>query len=208
MIDLKITDNQFEEDNWVYYPVIFTNAPTKADIDLFDQNGFDQTVLEQHYTNNVPHRPHQRCIKWDWIFQTPATKMSGAVLNHSILLQRKGYKGAARQQLMIFAEINPLVHKVANIKPKWGLDFSMDYVNSLGDTFEVLHYEFDTFSYNEAHERKLAYEEKFLSVDWDHAALKILEHKDEWYNLPFTEQSAWKCEYFGIEHESFGHVCW
>ena len=208
MLDLYITDNQFEEDNWVYNPVIFTSTPTKADLDLFDQNGFDQTALEQLYTNNVPHRPHQRTIKWDWIAQTSESKTSGAVLNHSILLQRKGFRGQASQQLRTLAETNPLIYKVINIKPKWGLDFSMDYASPEGHTFEVLHYEFDTFSYHEAQDRKLEYERKFVNIDWDHAAQQVWQHKDEWYDLPFIQQSAWKCEYFGIEHESFGHVCW
>ena len=31
---------------------------------------------------------------------------------------------------------------------------------------------------------------------------------DEWIGLDFQAQSAWKCDYFGIEHERFKLVAW
>jgi hypothetical protein len=150
--------------------------------------------------------------------QTPMNKIH---LNHSMLLERKGYNGEALQQLKTFARRNPLLYKVINIKPKWGLDFSLDYVGidesapelmSLDDAeitaFEIFHHEYDSFDYNEIINVKQKLEEKILSVNFEAAAIDLAKRKSEWFNLEFFEQSAWKCRYFGVPNERFKMVVW
>ena len=210
MLDLQLTENQFDPIAYWTKPMAkLVYMPCAEDLDLFDQNGYDLTVVEQHYmTNNVSHHRNRwhHCLKQDWIVQTP--KINGAVLNHSLLFERKGYQGPALDQLKHWAKSLPLLYKVISIRPKWGLDFSMDYVDTAGNAFEVLHWEWDGFEYNQVQDRKLRYQDQLISIDWDDAAQHLLKHKDDWHHLDFFEQSDWKCKYFGIEKERFKMVIW
>ena len=49
-------------------PIIKTFQPQASDLDLFDQNGYDLTVLEQHFADAndirpLSHREHRMAIK-------------------------------------------------------------------------------------------------------------------------------------------------
>ena len=84
----------------------------------------------------------------------------------------------------------------------------MDWVDRLGNVFDILNFEFDGFEFEEIEIVKKALEPKFLSIDWDDAGQALLKRKDEWHHLDFFAQSNWKCDYLGIEHEQFKMVCW
>ena len=209
---ITLTDNQFDSNGYWDQPIAkILYQPTIDDLDLFDQNGYDLTPLEQHfaYGNRAKpkkHREHLRALKEDWFIQQPATE--GAHLNHSLLFERKGYTGAALEELKFWARTLPLVNKVIALRPKWGLDFSMDYVDREGRAFEVLHWEWDSFNYDETQYIKQTVEPVLLAIDWKDAAQQILDHKEEWYTLDFFAQSRWKCKYFGIPEERFKMVAW
>jgi len=94
------------------------------------------------------------------------------------------------------------------MRPKWGLDFSMDWVDREGNAFEILHWEYDCFDYTEAAEIKESVQPKLNSIDWDDAAQQLLKRKDEWHGLDFFAQSDWKCNYFRIVKERFKMVIW
>ncbi len=209
---ITLAGNKFGENGyWDKTVDKVTFIPLREDIDLFDQNGYDLTIIEQHFarSNNTRytwHREHIRCIKQDWF--TQGHLIEGAVLNHSNLFERKGYTGPALEQLRYWSKELPLVNKVAALRPKWGLDFSMDYVDRQGNAFEVLHWEWDSFDYVEIETIRQVIEPRLQAIDWDHAALEILKHKDKWHHLGFFEQSDWKCNYFGIPQERFKMVAW
>jgi hypothetical protein len=207
-----LTDNQFNPNGYWDKPVEkMLYQPTIEDLDLFDQNGYDLTPLEQHFaysnrTKPKKHRDHLRALKEDWFTQQPA--IEGAHLNHSLIFERKGYTGAALKELEHWAKKLPLVNKVIALRPKWGLDFSMDYADREGNSFEVLHWEWDSFNYEEICAVKESVEPVLSSIDWQDAAQQILDHKQEWHHLDFFAQSRWKCQYFGIPEERFKMVAW
>ena len=212
MSTVVLTDSQFEANGYWANPVekiVF--IPTAEDIALFDQNSYDLTDLEKHYaysnwTKPKKHREHRVALKQPWFKQDYT--IEGAVLNHSLLFERKAYAGAALKELQHWAKDLPLIHKVISMRPKWGLDFSMDYVDCKGNAFEILHWEWDSFDYEEICAVKAKIEPVLLSVDWDSAAQEILKHKAEWHHLDFFAQSDWKCNYFGIPKEQFKMVAW
>lgn len=210
---VKLTSNQFNPIGYWTTPIkklLF--IPTYEDIALFDQNGYALTDLEKHFaiSNNIDpklHRRDQYTLKEDWFIQDKNC-IEGPVLNHSFLSERKGYDGEALEELRRWAKELPLVHKIIAIRPKWGLDFSMDYVDRNGNSFEVLHWEWDSFDYDDANEMKYIIEPILLNINWDDAASSILNKKEEWYHLDFFAQSDWKCNFFGIPKERFKMVIW
>lgn len=209
MHDLVLTQNKFDLDGYWRKPVgKLLYIPTLSDVELFDQNGYDLTILEQHFasTNASQHREYHYALKKPWF--TQPEKIEGAVLNHSLLFERKGYADKAKEQLEHWARTLPMVHKILAIRPKWGLDFSIDYVDRNGNAFEILHWEYDGFNFDEIQQQKDNAEHKILSIDWDHAGKQLLIRKNEWHHLDFFSQSAWKCKYFGIVEERFKMVIW
>ena len=94
------------------------------------------------------------------------------------------------------------------MRPKWGLDFSMDYVDREGNAFEILHWEWDSFDYEEICAVKERIEPLLLSIDWQQAAKDLIKYKDNWHRLDFFAQSDWKCDFFGIPKEQFKMVIW
>ena len=209
---LTLSKNQFDSNGYWSTPMAkLVYLPTREDIELFDQNGFDLTELEKHFaSSNIAgpdsHRCHRTALKKPW-FEFPNT-ISGAHLNHSLLFERKGYAGMALQQLKMWAQDFPLLYKIINIRPKWGLDFSMDYADEQGNSFELLHWEWDSFDYIEIEAVRKIVEPVLLSIDWQDAAKNLLNKKEEWHSLDFFAQSDWKCKYFGIPKERFKMVVW
>lgn len=208
---LRLTDNKLEPNPYWEVPLASEKPLVYYVADLYDQNGYDLSYTEQLYCNvnhghKENHRAHKVALRKKWFEQS--YKNEGAVLNHAMLFERKGYAGAAREQLQQWAKTYPAYYKLLNIKPKWGLDFSMDYYDSQGNTLEVLHWEYDGFDYNEINQIKQKMEPILLSIDWDDGAKQLIKKKDEWYSLDFFAQSEYKCNYFGICHERWKMVVW
>ena len=208
----RLTDNQLNPDGYWTKPIAkLLFVPTPSDVALFDQNGYDLTEIEKHYASSNmagvdSHRCHRSALKNEWFTQSQVGV--GPHLNHSLLFERKGYQGAALAQLQRWARDLPLLHKVIAIRPKWGLDFSMDYVDLSGNTLEVLHWEYDGFDYDEICAVKETVEPILAKTDWCHVAKAMIRQKDKWHNLDFFAQSDWKCNYLGITKERFKMVIW
>lgn len=212
MTDLQISHVQFDAHGYWHTPISEDLIPEPDWVHLFDQNGYDLSPVEIMYSevNGHNHSFHRNSTHWalksEWF--TQPTKTVGAVINHALIFERKGYAGEALAQLEAWAEHMPLLYKVARLRPKWGLDFSMDWADRSGNVFEIFHYEFDSFDYDEIESLKQKLEPKFLSIDWEAAALELLRRKSEWHHLGFFEQSDYKCAFFGLPSERFKMVAW
>lgn len=180
----------------------------KTCVDLFDQNGYHLTKAEQSYLEYNGYSPierrHEDCLRYDWLLWD---KYEGAHINHSDLFERKGFTGEALEQLTSYAPKNPMLHKLVKMKPKWGIDISIDYVSE-DAVFEVFHYEWDSFEYQAVIDKKGEIEEFMLSKDWDDVAKTLWRKKDQWYDLDFFAQTQWRTDYFGLSPENFKNVIW
>lgn len=209
---VTLSDSEFNSDGYWRNPIAkLLYEPTYEDVDLFDQNGYDLTQLERHYAYSnyvkpAKQRDYRYAIKHNWFTQD--IKVEGAVLNHSSLFERKAYQGLALEQLQHWSKKLPLIYKIIAIRAKWGLDFSMDYVDREGNAFELLHWEWDSFSFEEVSAIKQEVEPRLQNIDWRDAANQMIKYKEKWHHLDFFAQSDWKCNYFGVPKERFKMVIW
>ena len=211
---MKITfsKNNFNPNPYYTLPIdLDESIDLKSTIDTFDQNGFDLTDLEILYAKKMDLdikkvRHTHFVLKDEWFTAEPTDR--GCHINHAVIFERKGFADAAKEQMIELADKCPLLHKVLQIKPKWGLDFSVDYADAQGNVFEVLHWEWDTFDFEEIQQKKKQMDIFLLSQDWNKMAKQLLDCKEEWYKLGFFEQSDYKTKFFGIEKERFKIVIW
>lgn len=213
MYNLAVTDKKFNPNGYWSCKIENHPAPHYDWVKLFDQNGYDLTEIEIMFSkvNGNCHSLHRNAthvaLKYPWFIQDPSPTQ-GAVLNHALLFERKAYQGQALDQLQSWAQHMPLLYKVIRMRPKWGLDFSIDWADTSGNVFEIFHYEFDSFDYTEISELKSQLEEKFLKINWESAAQELLKRKAEWHDLDFFGQSDYKCGFFGLPSERFKMVIW
>ena len=204
-----ISNNEFNSKS-TYTNKTVSSATLKdpKNVELFDQNGYHLTRAEQVFLTANGYDPierrHEDCLRYDWLLWD---KTDGAHINHSDLFERKGFSGEALDQLKYYAKQNPMLYKLVKMKPKWGIDISIDYVSE-DAVFEVFHYEWDSFEYDAVHEKKLEIQEFILSKDWDDVAKTLWKIRDKWYDLDFFEQTKWRTDYFNLTPEKFKNVIW
>lgn len=177
-------------------------------MEYFDQNGYDLTPLEEQYAiangTDVRQMRWRRALYKDW-FVCEAT--SGVHLNHACLFERKGYHGPALEQIHRFAQVDNTIYKLIHMKPKWGIDISIDYVSE-HSAFEVFHYEWDDFDYDRVLEKQEEIESVLMSTDWVEIAKLFWDKREQWMHLDFDGQTKFKTDYLGLEPERFKLVAW
>ena len=206
---MEVTNNQFNPQGYFLNPTEdIETLKDRNSVQMFDQNGYHLTEAEQAFLNSNGYQTIERrvedCIRQDWFIWD---RRDNVHINHSDLFERKGFKAEALSQLEELAIDNPMLYKVAKMKPKWGIDISLDFV-SKDRVFEVFHYEWDAFEFDLVQGKKEELEKFILSQDWDHIAETLWRKRDEWLELPFFEQTKWRTDYFGLSPEKFKDVIW
>ena len=169
----------------------------------FDKDGYEvPTPLEHlHYeANDVElNREIQYHIApvQEWYTDIEQSE-HGLVLDHCMLLTRYAFAGAAREQLEEVKQHRPILQKLLNIKPKWGIDFSLDYVTH-DIVMEVIHIEQDFDSLESAQDAKERLEKIINNTDWYDGAMRLYQRRDEWINLSSDDHSDYKAQFFGWE---------
>jgi hypothetical protein len=206
----KNTQNTFNSRGTWGTAIEQMHCPNAESLQLFDQSGYDLCPLEQEFAKanmgEAEFVRYRRAIAKPW-FETTTT--SGAHINHAYLFERKGYHGYALEQLGHWAEGNHLIHKMTQLIPKWGIDISIDYVDtSRYNTMELFHYEWDSYDLDEVEKRKFFIENLLETVDWNDFAKEKIAKKAEWAHLDFVGQSEWTTKYLGLPKERFKLVPW
>lgn len=180
---------------------------TNQYIAYFDNDGFELSYLEQEYyrEHNVPltsilnHQSNQ----FSWI----ECDDSNFKIDHCTLSQRWSFEGEAKQQLQSNLHKFPQLIKFINLKPKWGLDFALEYYDN--DRFlEVLHFEMDYNNYEEAVEAKQWFENKIIQTDWLLFTSMLLSTEDDWGILKGMEQNNWKARLWGLDKAELTLKTW
>ena len=166
----------------------------------FDKDGFEINELEQAYyrDNDIfidgMHLFHI-ANQTDWIVDFEQSTF-GCVVDHSMISTRWAFGGKAKEQLIALSYRKPELNKLLAIRPKWGIDFSLDYIYP-GGCMELFHIEADYWTYEEALEGKWKAEELIMNADWEDQAETVLKKKDQWIDLNADDQADWKAQYFG-----------
>ena len=209
---MKINKTSYIHNPGPYWktPIKFLFPPnTLNEIKFFDQSGYALCDLELRYAKAndayINANREKQGIYMPWL---ECDAIQGAHINHSWLLERKGYEGEALHQLNKFSKKLPLLYKISKLKPKWGIDISFDYVDIDGNVMELFHYEWDDHILDNVLKTKEHIEQLVLSMDWNDFAKKKLAKKDEWKHLDFIAQSKWTTDYLDLPPENFKLVPW
>lgn len=205
---LKKTDCEFASS-----PFLTTLIPTEylytKSLKDFDKDGYEvPNLIERAYYEahgvklNHEIQYHVAPVQ-PWYYDVEDSEQ-GLVLDHCMLLTRYAFGGAARQQIENAVNDRPILQKLLNTKPKWGIDFSLDYITK-DICMEVIHIEQDFDNLEQANEAKLKLETIIETTDWELGAQKLIERKSEWENLSSDDHSDYKAQFFGW-HRAFDNM--
>ena len=191
-------------------PLETNSIPNLETIKFFDQSGYALCDLELQYAASncayINSNREKQGIYMPW-FQLD-NKTSGPHINHSWLLERKGYSGEALKQLNYWSQQYPIFYKISKLAPKWGIDISFDYVDKQGNVMELFHYEWDSHILDEVLHTKEKIEKIILDIDWNDFAKIKLNKKSQWIGLDFIAQSNWTTKELNLPPENFKLVPW
>ena len=193
----------FTENTFIENPFIDTAIDdslfTEENIKHFDNDGFKPNRLEQAY-----YQAHgvklEECLgflgaRYSWC---TISNMPNFILDHSMVLTRCGYAGSALEQIKHHSQQYPYLKKYLLSRPKWGLDFALEYVDNSG-YLEVLHIERDFLNLEQARSTKNQLENQLLSTDWDKFVDDLKSTKHKWQALEGLHKNDWKARKWGAE---------
>jgi hypothetical protein len=201
---LEITDNKFNPTPWITWS-IDDEYVLKENMNFFDKDGYELNPMEKKWYMysgiNISEKHLWHTCNQIWWIKDLENSEVGCVVDHSILITRYGYAGSAREQLLRLRSQRPILNKLLSIKPKWGIDFSLDWI-STDECTELFHIEYDAIEYEDMLEKKSHAEKIIMNTDWQDGAKKILAKRSEWDSLNSDDQSDYKARYFGW-HRAF-----
>jgi len=196
---LKLSTNTFNKRPNITIP-LSDEIVMRSEMQFFDKDGYELNELERLYYAcngaNLSEKHLNHTANHETWFYDEYNSQEFCVLDHSYIANRWSYEGEVRAQLEHLSYYKPTLKKLLSIEPKWGIDFSLDFINK-DYVMEVFHIEQDFFNLNEAIETKEKAEELILKTDWEDVALEMYKRKDEWEHLPSDDHSDWKAHYVG-----------
>jgi hypothetical protein len=167
-------------------------------LDYFDRDGYELTVLERsihnHFGIKLGHCLNHTSVCDRWVHQLHKCSV---VLDHSLISHRYSYEGEARKQIESLCKKRPELRKLLAIKPKWGIDFSVDFIDT-ENCFELAHIEHDSYKYEEIHIAASKLSSLIMNTDFIQLAMSLIDEKDKWEQLNSDDQSDYKAKKFGF----------
>lgn len=169
----------------------------EQDFVYYDKDGFELNRAEQKFYKAMNHPIdypilNHCCWQEPW-FEVSAND-SSLMLDHCMFLCRCSYDQAAMAQLQALKNTVPKADLMIRTKAKWGFDFALDAVLD-GEIFEVVHIEYDNYDYETFCKRMLHFDYTVRHTDWEDAALKVWQSKDQWQHLQGFDQNDWKAKF-------------
>lgn len=179
----------------------FTDGHLAEYCQWFDKEGFELTDLEGIYAavNSFPLTKKafgHKTIGWHWI-ENCNISHPDIYVDHSYIMFRPEFTGAAREQLERHVKRYPFLTKLLKIKSKVGLDMALEYVTEPLTT-EVVHIEIDEKDFIKAWVQIRKIQSGIKHKEWDAvvSTIQILQPHIE--QLPSDDQSDLKARLFGF----------
>ncbi len=179
--------------------------------EFFDRFGYELTYVESMYHKAsgidghvlVPGSPTDAaaCIQ-DWMIQVE--EHENIFLDHCHVNTRYAYEGAALEQIREWSLINPRLTKLLNIRPKYMVDFCLDYITG-NKVYELIHSEHDFHDYDLYMKHLSLMEELIHTTDWDMAYFDLQNYFHKQYNYDEYAQARYKAKYFGLDKLDYLH---
>lgn len=167
----------------------------------FDKDGYEVPAALERLYYEAENISLDKTIQYhiapvqEWFTDLESSE-TGLVLDHCMILTRYAFAGAAREQLSNAVPDRPILQKLLGIKPKYGIDFSLDYV-AADYVMEVVHIEQDFDNITDANDAKQKLEQIITTTDWVKCAHDLWSNKHLWKDLSSDDQSDFKAQYFG-----------
>jgi hypothetical protein len=179
------------------------------DLDFFDREGYQLNSIEKEYhlKNQIDIFTQDRiarrvsgnalnAVMQHWYIQKH--KHPNIFIDHAHILHRFAFSGDALTQLIEMSAQYPKLQKMINIKPKYGLDFAIDWIDK-SQIIEIFHIELDCRDYHVFVDVVEKLQNFIEHVDWESKASELILHKLEWIDLNEYEQSIYKAKLYGLD---------
>ena len=188
-------------------PITLTRIPTctsavdnlnPQDFEYYDKDGFELNRAERKfydamkYPIDYPMLNH-KCWQEPWLYLNDPKDI--LIMDHCMFLCRANYADAAAEQLTELKSTIPQAGYLLQTKQKWGFDFALDAISDDGDIYEVIHIEYDSYSYDEFSLKMYDFELTVHNTDWYKAARAIWSTQETWKPMTGFEQNNWKSRY-------------
>ena len=179
--------------------------------EFFDRFGYELTYIESlyHQHNNIPGHvlvpgsptDAAACIQ-DWMIQEQ--HHPNIFLDHCHLNTRYAYEGEALDQLKRLSIKYPRLVKILNIKPKYMVDFCVDYIVD-AKVVELIHIEHDFHDFEQYKTHITFCEQLIANTNWDTVYIDLLPFFEKEYNYDEYAQAQYKAKYFGFDKLEYLH---
>lgn len=185
------------------------NDTTNWELDFFDREGYQLNTLEKlyHIENKVDIYTQDRmarrvsndalnAVMQHWYIQNQ--EHPNIFIDHAHILHRFAFEGEALNQLVEMSEQYPKLQKMIKIKPKYGLDFAIDWIDE-NQIIEMFHVELDCRDYSTFVDIVDKLQTFIETTDWENKGRELVARKSEWVGLDEYKQSAYKAKLYGLD---------
>ena len=203
----------FKKNNYTLIEDLYISNPVTGNIPwnekFLDREGYELNAIEKAFysenhisvlvedrqTRRVPDNALKVQLQHWYEEKTPHPNI---LIDHAHILHRLAYTGEALEQLKEKAKDYPHLWRMVHLKPKYGADFAIDWVDE-NQAVEIFHFELDARDYNEF-KLNLDKLENFIdSTDWESKAKDLLSKKDEWLHLNEYDQAVYKAKFYDFD---------
>ena len=192
---------------------LYLRAPiheaTDWDLDFFDREGYQLNALEKEYhmENRISLHTEDRmarrvsdnalnAVLQHWYVQTK--EHPNIFIDHAHILHRFGFADNALHQLTNISAEYPKLQKMINIKPKYGLDFAIDWIDN-EQVVEMFHIELDCRDYDVFVDIVEKLQVFIETTDWQSKGEELIACKSEWIDLDEYDQAIYKAKLYGLD---------